>query len=78
MSSRIFGDARARARAAREGQSRTLVVARTRWYGGRCGAAVPQFAERLGRSGGLVGLDVDVVAVGVQWLAGARVWQGKL
>jgi len=45
------------------------------WYGGRCGAAVPQFAERLRRCGGL---DVDGVAVGVQWLAGARVWQGAL
>jgi hypothetical protein len=42
--------------------------------GGTAGA-VPQLAERLRRCGGL---DVDGVAMGVQWLAGARVWQGKL
>ena len=61
--------------AGREEQSRALQVARTGGYGGRCGAAVPQFAEQLRRCGGL---DVDGVAMGVQWLVGARVWQGKL
>jgi hypothetical protein len=60
--------------AGRKGQDVGCRTHDWRWYGGRCGAAVPQFAERLRRSGGL---DVDGVAVGVQWLSGARVWQGK-
>lgn len=46
-----------KARAAREGQTGTLQVAHTRWwYGGRCGAAAPRFAERLRLA---AGLDVD-------------------